>query len=234
MDTISCSFCQRLPKVWGLFLQLSAAEPQLPFLFDLQPCTCKHIHMAQQKGFCDLDRGNRRPHLLCAVFVCVTSPPRLQPINGAHTQINAAFEHFQKDWKQFFLVTSTQWKAHLLSHYAVLLPLGKYVFQKKHWQVAHLHCRSAHLTSSCAVLSCHHSCLSVRTVFFHFILQASDQMACFGVNMDDCFENALLTDGWEICNSKKINPSVNKGPKPFISFLCFLWGPTLKILKYTF
>lgn len=37
-------------------------------------------------------------YLLCAVFVRVTSPPRLQPINGRRNQNTTAFETFQKDF----------------------------------------------------------------------------------------------------------------------------------------
>lgn len=92
---------------------------------------------------------------LCAVFVCVTSLPRLQPINGNRNKNSAAFKTFQKDFWNFFCGMVVQSNAHLLIHKAEEERSGfsyfwtKWFFEKR-WQVGHLYCPSAHMTSFCA------------------------------------------------------------------------------------
>lgn len=108
------------------------------FLYGLTFSPHANRFLGQQNVFLVDWRGVSSPlvthYLLCAVFVRVTSPPRLQPINGRRNQNSTAFETFQKDFWTFFFVLWASSQMHICfptmqrRRGAAFFPFGELIF----------------------------------------------------------------------------------------------------------
>lgn len=92
------------------------------FLYGLTFSPHANRFLGQQNVFFVDWRGISSPlvthYLLCAVFVCVTSPPRLQVLSANKWQTVLLLKLSRRTFEHFFCAMGIQSNAHLLSHYA--------------------------------------------------------------------------------------------------------------------